>query len=383
MATATNTTFQSQQAKVILDVTYNFRRITSSRNLYGYDLSPGGNGVFLALFGMIFLVYILIAFRSRYVAFNLCFICGYGIETLGYTGRILSLKDNSRIGFYAIQNCCLITAPAFIMAGIYFMFSQIVSIYGAKYSKVRPMWYSYFFIIIDVISFFLQALGEGLSALTDSRTLSARVGNVIMFLGVVLQIIAMSTFMFFGVYFISCVYFRDRRIVQSDSPYKNKNLINFLKMIFNVESARIYKRNNLDLFYNTRFQGIRLRPLFSYLPLAIGAGILIIYIRCIYRVVELKQGYLGYLMRHEAFLFVLDSTMVFVCGLIFIPFHPLFVFGKDNVLQLVKIRDDLESGSSRTNLLLTQNKDQRVMQSLVTSPNISRKNNPGVPLYIL
>lgn len=382
LATATNTFSQAQETKVILDATQNIEQLTSSRNFYGYDLSPGGNGIFLALFGMILLFYILLTFRSRYVWFNLCFICGYGIETLGYTGRILSLKDNCRIGIFALQNCCLITAPAFIMAGIYFIFSQTVTIYGEKYSLMSPMWYSHFFITIDVFSFFLQTLGEGLSAMADSRTQLARAGNIIMFVGVILQIIAMSTFIFFGAHFISCVYFRDRELVNSDSPYKNKNLKNFFKLIFNVESARDYKHNLLDLFYNTRYQGIRLRPLFSYLPLAIGVSVLIIYIRCIYRVVELKQGHLGYLMQHEAFLFTLDSSMIIACGLVFIPFHPLFVFGRDNVVKLVNIRDDLESAFLSNSIVLAQNHNHGFGEVLVSSQNKSQKDNPSLPLYM-
>lgn len=56
---------------------------------------------------------------------------------------------------------------------------------------------------------------------------------------------------------------------------------------------------------------------------------LFIYVRCIYRVLELSEGWRGYLITHEAFILTLDALMVLLSCLTFIPFHPVFVFGKD------------------------------------------------------
>lgn len=49
---------------------------------------------------------------------------------------------------------------------------------------------------------------------------------------------------------------------------------------------------------------------------------LLIMVRSIFRVVEYLQGFNGYILRHEAFLYVFDGTLMFLVLVIFIAVHP-------------------------------------------------------------
>jgi hypothetical protein len=51
-------------------------------------------------------------------------------------------------------------------------------------------------------------------------------------------------------------------------------------------------------------------------------GSVLIMIRSIFRVVEYIQGREGYLMSHEAFAYILDTTIVFLVSIEFNLFHP-------------------------------------------------------------
>ena len=82
--------------------------------------------------------------KSKYWWYNVTFVCGYGLEFVGFLGRVLSFNDTSNMSHYIMQSVALTIAPAFIMAGVYFLFGQLVVIHGRQYSVLKPMWYSYF-----------------------------------------------------------------------------------------------------------------------------------------------------------------------------------------------------------------------------------------------
>ncbi|KAM9939931.1 hypothetical protein OXX80_000597 [Metschnikowia pulcherrima] len=304
--------------------------------LYKYDLSRPGNVIFLATFLVIAGFNSFMAFRSKQTWYNVSFCVGYGLEVIGYLGRVLGFINNESTGYYVMQSLCLTVAPAFIMAGIYFLFAQNVAVHGRQYSLLKPMWYSYFFITIDVVSIFVQGGGGGLVSAGDGNM--QNLGNIIMFIGILVQIIAITIFLFFWFIFLGRTFFHDRDSVPEHCSYRKKSMLNYIKLLLNVPSARAYKFEYLDRFYNPKYQSIRLRHLYSYYPLAVSVAVVLIYIRCLFRVVELKMGFDGYLMQHEVYLFVLDSLMIAITGLVFIPFHPVFVFGRDNVLTKKDIK---------------------------------------------
>lgn len=342
LATATNTQVQAQASQAIFNSTLNLKDLDMEYNLYDYNLVRAPNIIYFIIFTLVFLYTTVMVYKSRYHWYNVTYFCGYGLEFCGWLGRILSFNDTRNNDYFILQFVALTLAPAFIMAGIYFLFAQVVVIHGRQYSVLRPLWYSYFFITTDVVSLLIQAGGGAAASIASNRNEDTTPGTNTIIAGIVFQTFAMSVFVCFWFEFLIRVYFRHAKEIPGDYPFKKKSPKNFLKLLFNAKSVREYKRNELEPFYNPRFSHIRMGKLFPYMPLAITISVVVIYIRCIYRVVELAEGWRGYLITHEVFIMVLDALMVAIAGLIAIPFHPVWVFGIQNVVKLATIRKKMD-----------------------------------------
>ncbi|RCK55205.1 hypothetical protein Cantr_04206 [Candida viswanathii] len=90
--------------------------------------------------------------------------------------------------------------------------------------------------------------------------------------------------------FIMGGFFKPAKDSGVQRPLARPTVGNILKMLFNVPSAKAYKLNVLDESYNARYYKIRQSRLFGWFPLAITVAVVVVYIRCVYRVVELAQG---------------------------------------------------------------------------------------------
>lgn len=338
LATATEELVLAQATEALFHATWNLKVLKDERNNYHYELNRGGNIFFFVIFCLVFGYTTVMLIWSRYHWYNITFFCGFALQVLGFLGRILAFSDTANLDYYLLQFVSLTLSPAFIMAGVYFLFAQAVILYGRSYSVLKPMWYSYFFITTDFLSLVVQGGGGGAASMATKEQRDPSPGTWTMFGGILFQVVAMSIFLIFWFEFLHRLYYKDASHIEGDHPMKKWNLTNTFKFLFNTRSAREYRMTYLEPFYNPKYKNIRARPLVPYLPLAMTTAVITIYIRCIYRVVELKQGFKGYLIKHEVFLMTLDATMVAIAGLIFIPFHPVNVFGKNNVLRLATIK---------------------------------------------
>ncbi|GEQ66615.1 hypothetical protein JCM33374_g278 [Metschnikowia sp. JCM 33374] len=363
LATATDASVEAQATEVIWESMYNLYDLAQEENIYGYYLNRVSNILFLAVFALIWLFNLAMLVRSRYHWYNITFICGFTLEFLGFLGRVLAFIDDTNINYFLLQYVPLTLAPAFIMGGVYFLFAQNVAIYGRQYSVLKPMWYSYFFIACDVGSLVVQGIGGGMASVANQEHTDPAPGTWTMFGGIVFQVVAMSVFIIFWLEFISRLYFHDAKNIKTDSPLKRRTPASFFKFLFNTSSARAYKEEHLDQFYNPKYRHIRTRPLVPYYPVAVTIAVIFIYIRCIYRVVELKQGFSGYLITHEVYIMVLDAAMIAVAGLIFIPFHPVFVFGSENVLKVADVKQKKTSAISEDGEYSKTEKEDRSDES--------------------
>lgn len=342
LATATDQGIKAQATQAIYDASLNLQALTYDENLYKIDLDRAGNIIYFIVFTICFFYTIGMLFRSRYHWFNVTFFCGELLQFLGWLGRVTSFNDTSKLSLYLMQYIGLTLSPAFLMAGIYFLFAQLVVIHGREYSVLKPMWYSYFFITSDVLSLFIQAGGGGAALTASANGTSGKAGTDVMIAGIVFQVVAMSIFLVFWFEFLNRIYFKHLKSIAlsllKPSPYAKRSFMNYMKFLFNAKLIREYRALTLESHYNPRFQDIRLRLLFPWYPLAISIAVVLIYIRCVYRIVELAQGFSGYLIRHEVYLMVLDAFMIAVACLIFIPFHPVWVLGSENKVKLAHIK---------------------------------------------
>ncbi|CAL1195724.1 unnamed protein product [Candida parapsilosis] len=230
--------------------------------------------------------------------------------------------------YYLLQLIVLTIAPAFIMGGIYFLLGQLVIIHGRQFSVLKPLWYAYIFIACDITSLVIQAIGGGIASVRAENYENADPGTYTMIAGIAFQ-------------YPSQLASEKSDLVDPQQVLK-PSVKNFFKLLINSKKTAEYKRNILEPYYNPKYADIRSRKMYDYFPLAVSLAIIAVFVRCIYRVVELAQGFSGYLITHEVYIMCLDALMLFIALYMFIPFHPHIVFGASNIIRLGDIKGNTD-----------------------------------------
>lgn len=174
----------------------------------------------------------------------------------------------------------LFVAPVFFTAGIYILLGRYIQIFGKETSFLTPKLYLWIFCTCDVISLVIQAAGGGIaSSASNDPNGNPDPGTHTMVAGIIFQLVSISVFVYCGIDFF----------------------------------LRIKRFGQLKMF--TR------GPL-AALTSAMILSVVVIYIRSIYRTIELAQGWTGYLITHESYFIGLDGVMMIIAVGVFNVCHP-------------------------------------------------------------
>jgi len=260
---------------------------------FNYRPSLGFNAALLALFTLSTIGFLAIGIWKKTWGFMVAMTMGGVLEIIGYIGRVAGHVDpfNALGGnAFLIQICTLTIAPACYAAGIYLCLSRIVTAFGADISRLPPKAYTIMFILFDLVSLILQAAGGALASLANTREEEQR-GTHIMLGGLSWQVFTLTVFM----------------ILCADFAY------------------RVMK--NKDRF-TSEHTALRRSMKFKAFIVALGVSTILIYVRCVYRVAELAEGWNGYLISHEVYFLVLEGLMVVLAVLVLNVFHPGLCFSE-------------------------------------------------------
>ena len=152
----------------------------------------------------------------------------------------------------------------------------VLMIKADKALFIRRTWLTKIFVMGDVISFLVQAGGAGLLASGNADEI--KIGKTIVVVGLFLQVA------FFGLFVIAAAVFHSR-IVKAPTQ---------------LSYERPCRKHMVGLYIVS----------------------ILIFIRSIVRVVEYIQGYDGYIMRHEVFLYVFDGVVMFIAVVSMNWIHP-------------------------------------------------------------
>ncbi|KAH8433947.1 RTA1 domain-containing protein [Aspergillus melleus] len=246
---------------------------------YYYKPSGPAAGIFLVLFGLSTLLHFYQLIRTR-TWFMIPFFIGGILETIGYVGRLLSSIESPDFtkGPYVMQSALILIAPAFLAASVYMTLGRIIAMLQAeRYSVIKLRWLTKIFVAGDVLSFLMQASGAGIMVKdsTDPTT-----GERIIIGGLFVQIIMFSLFVITAIVFE----IRMARAPVNASP----------------EASQIWRRHMIALYATSA----------------------LILVRSIIRVVEYLDGYDGYLMKHEVFIYVFDALLMFLAMGVLHIVHP-------------------------------------------------------------
>lgn len=334
LATATATQEAAIQSLAAFNATLNLQALAFEENLYQTHLNLGGNAFLAAFFGVLMLVHLGLTVWSRYFYFGISVFLCCGMEFAGYLARCLSVNDPANENFFLCQFICLTIAPVFVLAGVYYYLAQILAVHGNKYALLKPLWFTYVFVCCDVASLVIQAIGGGMAGVALNELKSTDLGTHIMVAGIGFQVLLILVFIFFLFDFIHRAYFH----ANADVKYSPKT---FVHLLFQTKSGKSLRVNLLDHYYNPKYARARRLALFGFAPLAILSSVVFIYVRCIYRVVELSQGWTGFLITHEKYVMTLDAMMILLACLWYVPFHPFFLMGREHKITLRDLRKGL------------------------------------------
>lgn len=177
-----------------------------------------------------------------------------------------------------MQICTLIIAPTFFTAGIYVVLGGLIRIMGRQYSPIAASTYLWIFCTCDILSLVIQAIGgaKASEAVAQTPPQSSKSGTDIMVAGIVFQLGSITVFALLFLEFL-------RRVRREKQRLGTKIVL---------------------LIFATALSG------------------LMIYIRSIYRTVELLQGWSGYLITHEGYFIGLDAALMLVAVVAFNFIHP-------------------------------------------------------------
>lgn len=226
------------------------------------------------------------------------------VEVIGYAGRAKSGEESPdwTLGPYIIQAILLLVAPALFAASIYMELGRIIiMVEGEARTIISRKWLTKIFVIGDVLSFLLQGGGKlnpfpqinsyhrdkyytdrlltpggGYQSAGSLEALD--IGAKFIIVGLFVQLI------FFGLFVIVAITFH--RSVNT-SPTGRSHVVPWKKHMY-----------------------------------VLYAGSLFIMIRSVFRAVEYLQGFDGYLLKHEIYLYVFDAILMLLVMVIFSWCHP-------------------------------------------------------------
>jgi len=193
-------------------------------------------------------------------------------------------------------------------AGLYLTLSRIVMTFGPDNSRIAPLSYPRIFIPCDVASLLLQATGGGMASVASHSNRSADTGDHIMVAGLAFQVFTLLIFM------VLCLDFA-------------------LKTLRRLRTMG-------DAALDPRHSQLRQSLTFRVFLVALSLATLCIFIRSVYRVAELGEGWQGALIKNQNLFIGLEGVMVILACLALNAFHPGLCFREGYDISLKKVRSN-------------------------------------------
>lgn len=246
--------------------------------LYHYNPSLPGAVTVAALFFLVtaYLCYQLVRYRSW---FTLPLIIGGILQVVGYVSRSLSHDHSQLLGPYIISSIVILVAPAFFAATIYMILGRVIRLLNATHlSPVRVNLLTKLFVLGDIFSFSVQSVGA--QAQTGKDLDKQRFGRILIIAGLILQLLI------FGLFIVVAIVFNLRFRRQ---PHQL------------TETGLPWQRHLISLYATSG----------------------LISMRNIVRTIEYALGTDGYIITHEAFLYVFDAapmvTVMLMMAFVYAP----------------------------------------------------------------
>jgi RTA1 like protein len=236
-----------------------------------YRPSLAANAAFLALFAFSGIAHIAQGTITRKPYFLGAMICGCTAEVIGYIGRLISWNNPFSLNGFLIGICCITLAPAFFAAAIYFTLGDVVRHVSVDSSRIKPKTYAMIFIPCDLVSLILQGTGGGLASTASQNNKNVTNPTHVMVAGLAFQVATMAAFIAICLDYAFRVWKLQKRSGVTIAPHISKQKLAIFTAFFSL-------------------------------------AIVTIFIRTVYRVIELAGGWTSKLYRTQTDYIVLEGV---------------------------------------------------------------------------
>lgn len=246
----------------------------SDSNYFGYTPNLPANVVGAAGFGVIAIIQLVLGIHTKEKWAAITGVISAVQEMVSYIGRSILSQNSNITPLWSMQLVLTVIAPVYMAAGLYYQLAVEVQIFGHQYSPIKPILYNAIFTVCDVAAFAVQAGGGGYIAAHIGNLSDQIKGEDIVLAGMAFQLFMMTIFIILAVY------------------------VNY--KIFSDDPAN----------WNPEYAENRQRPLFKFWPFSIAISMTFLYIRTVYRIVEVADGWNGTIYRHEIWFLIFDGLMI-------------------------------------------------------------------------
>ncbi|KAJ7641551.1 RTA1-like protein [Roridomyces roridus] len=259
---------------------------------YGYVPHEYVAIIFISLFGISTIVHVgqVIYYRMWWLLFTAC-LCGAG-ELVGWSGRLWSslTPDQALTNPYMMQITTTIIAPTPLIAVNFILLTWIITRLGPCYARLTPSRYSLIFTSCDIFALVVQGAGGGIAS--GAHTVSGtQLGSNIMLGGIIFQFVAIIAYAALASDFF-WHYSKDRPV-------------------------------HADVTRDRGCFELKMKTMVG----ALAFSTLVLFIRSIYRIIELAGGWHGRIIQTEVYFNVLDGGMVVLAIVVINLAHPGWLLG--------------------------------------------------------
>ncbi|KAJ6481507.1 RTA1-like protein [Mycena vitilis] len=255
---------------------------------YGYTPIEYVCVIFVVLFALSTLTHVGQATRYRmWWLFPTAILSGV-LETIGWGGRLWSSTAPQIFTAYEIQIVCTIMGPTPLAAANFIILGHIIKRLGPIYSRLSPRLYTTLFLCCDIVSLVVQAIGGGAAAGAVNRHRNPAKGGHIMLGGIAFQMATITVYVLCAGEFL--VRYLHNRPVGNAIAGK-------------LETAPLDRKMKVlvcALVFNTTC----------------------LFIRALYRVIELSDGWSGRIIHTQVYFNVLDGAMIVLAIITLNLAHP-------------------------------------------------------------
>ncbi|KAF9645570.1 RTA1-domain-containing protein [Thelephora ganbajun] len=229
-------------------------------------------------------------------------------ETIGWVGRLWGSKDPISMDPYLMQITTTIISPTFVLAANFVIVIRIIQKLGPQYSRLSPRLYTIVFCSCDVIALIVQSVGGAMASLAKDQPGIERGGHIALG-GIVFQFASIVVYMVLTSEFLIRSYL--------DRPFTHRRdtfIGGFPRVDFETK----------QMIFGVSFSS------------------LCMFIRGVYRTIELTDGWGGKIISNELLFIGFDGSMIILSMAVLNVFHPGRLMTGEIGLMRLASRVDIE-----------------------------------------